>query len=101
MEVYVYVVTDVGELSIPTSSNKRDEVEIFTKKHEHSTYYHLGEVYVHSIISINFDSDYRILRFRNTYEQTVLVEIDLEFSGNVIEKALDDDDLLKTQQKIK
>ena len=101
MEVYVYMLTEVGDLTIPTSSNKREEVEIFTKKDEHAAYYHLGEVYVHAVIPINFDSDYRILRFRNTYSQTVLVEIDLEFTGMVIDKGLDDDDLVKTESKIR
>ena len=91
LEIYVYFLTDVGEIALPENSNKDNNLEIFTKKHEKSTYYHHDSIYVHSIISINFDTDYRILRFQNNYDQPILVSVDLEFSGKIIEKALDDD----------
>lgn len=53
------------------------------------------------LFTINFFSDYQIIKIVNHYDKKMLVQISLEATKFVPEKALDDDTLKIPAEKIK
>lgn len=50
---------------------------------------------------INFFSDFQIIKFKNHYDKKMLIQVSLEVTKFVADKALDDDTLKIPAEKIK
>lgn len=68
-------------------------MEVFCKSETSNSYDNLGKVYIKKLFTINFFSDFQMIKIVNRYEKKMFVQVSLEATKFVPEKALDDDTL--------
>lgn len=68
-------------------------MEVLCKSETSNSYDNLGKVYIKKLFTINFFSDFQMIKIVNRYEKKMFVQVSLEATKFVPEKALDDDTL--------
>lgn len=90
-----------GDITLPENPEEDDFLEVLSKSENSSSYTNLGKVYLKKLFTINFFSDFQMIKIVNRYEKKMFVQLSLEATKFVPEKALDDDTLKIPAEKIK
>ena len=61
----------------------------------------MGRVYIRRVFSLNFYTDFHVIKILNNYDSPKLVQISLELTNFVPEQGLDDDEFKLSAEKVK
>lgn len=89
VEIFDY---ERGNVVFPDNPDESEYVEIYVQEKDRA-YKYLGKVYLKRLFTIETFSDFHNIRIINHYGKNMMVQIGLESTNFVPEKALDDDAL--------
>ena len=90
-----------GHVNYPYKPDEDDNIQLLSKSDISYNFIELGKVYIRRVFTLNFHSDFQIIKVVNNYDSRMLVQVRLELTNFVPEKGLDDDQFKLSAEKIK
>lgn len=90
-----------GNIVFPDNPEEEDCMEVYVQAKGANVFSNLGKVYLKKIFTIDSLSDFHIIKIVNRYRKSMMIQISLESTRFIPEKALDDDQLKLPAQKVK